>query len=281
VRNESGEIELRAGGARAVIDPMRGGRLASLSIDGRELLLRAPTPDDVSIRWGCFLMAPWPGRLANGRFDWGGREVQLPRTHGRHAIHGLGWARPWRVIERSETGATLALDLAAAGWPPGGVVRERFVLAHGSLRLEAEIEADGAPPEPVPAALGWHPWFLRRGGARLRVEADSVLEVDRMIPTGRKLPIAGKLDLSAGPELGRRRLDTAFSGVRSPIVIDWPDLELRMAFGAEITTAVVYTPREVFCVEPQTAPPDAPASGEATVLPAGGTLTSTVTLEWR
>jgi aldose 1-epimerase len=270
-------IELRAGGATALIDPARGGRLASLSIDGRELLRRAPSPDDTSIRWGCFLMAPWPGRLADGRFSWDGRELQLPRTHGRHAIHGLGWARPWRVATRSATEAALALDLAAAGWPPGGVVRERFVLAPGSLRLEAEVEADAA----APAALGWHPWFLRRGDVRLRLEASSILEVDRMIPTGRELPLLGKVDLSTGPELGRRRLDTAYAGVRSPIVIEWPDLELRLSFGAEITTAVVYTPREVFCVEPQTASPNALRNGTATLLRAGGTLASTVLLEWR
>ena len=270
-------LELRAGGASAVIDPMRGGRLASLVIDGRELLRQAPSPNDVSIRWGCFLMAPWPGRLANGRFSWRGRDQQVPRTHGRHAIHGLGWARPWRVIARSGSEATLSLDLAAAGWPPGGEVRERFSLAPGSLRLDAEIEADAA----TPAGLGWHPWFLRRGGARLRLAAESVLEVDRMIPTGRALPIRGKLDLAAGPELGRRRLDVAYEGVRSPIEIGWPDLQLRMSFGPEITTAVVYTPPEVFCVEPQTAPPNALASGEATLLQAGGRLASTLTLEWR
>ena len=273
----TGVFELRAGGARALIDPARGGRLASLSIDGRELLRRAPSPRDASIRWGCFLMAPWPGRLADGRFPWNGRELQVPRTHGRHAIHGLGWACPWRVTERSETEAALTLDLAAAGWPPGGAVGERFVLTPGSLRLEAAVQADLA----APAALGWHPWFLRRGGARLRLAAESVLEVDRMIPTGRVLPIRGRFDLASGPELGRRRLDTAYAGLRSPIDIEWPDLSLRMSFGPEITTAVVYTPPEVFCVEPQTAPPNALASGGATHLDAGGRLESTLTLEWR
>ena len=272
-----GVVELRAGGARALIDPMRGGRLASLSIDGRELLRPAPSPDDVSIRWGCFVMAPWPGRLAGGRFTWQGRTLQLHRTHGHHAIHGLGWSRAWRVTRQSRTEVALELDLAAAGWPLGGMVRERLVLAPGSLRLEAEVDAEAA----APAALGWHPWFLRRGGVRLRLDAESVLEVDRMIPTGRTVPIRGNLDLAAGPELGRRRLDAAYVGVRSPIVIAWPDLELRMLLGAEMAVAVVYTPPEVFCVEPQTAPPNALASGDATLLEAGGRLASTVTLEWR
>jgi aldose 1-epimerase len=82
-------LEVRAGANRVLVDPERGGRLASWSLDGRELLVGPPTDDDRSIHWGCFLMAPWPGRLADGRFDWHGRTIQLRRTHGRHAIHGL------------------------------------------------------------------------------------------------------------------------------------------------------------------------------------------------
>lgn len=269
-------VELEAGGARAMVDAARGGRLASLSVNGRDLLRAAPNADDVSVRWGCFLMAPWPGRLAGGRFSWNGREVRVARTHGRNAIHGLGWSRSWRVSGRSTTVAALDLDLGAAGWPFDGAVRQRFVLGPGSLRLEAEVVAGDA----MPAALGWHPWFLRRGGVRVRLDADAVLEVDRMIPTGRALPIRGRLDLGDGPELGDRRLDTAYAGVRSPIVMTWRDLELRMSFGPEMSTAVVFTPPGFFCVEPQTAPPNALVDGAAASLAAGGTLTSTVVLAW-
>ena len=222
-------------------------------------------------------MAPWPGRLAGGRFEWRGRELQLPRDHGRHAIHGLGWSRAWQVTDASGTEAGLELDLAAAGWPLGGTVRERLVLAPDSLRLEAEIVAG----EAAPVALGWHPWFLRRGGVRVRLDADAVLDVDRMIPTGAERPIAGRQDLRAGPELGDRRLDETYVGVRSPIVVAWPDLELRISLGPGVATAVVYTPPEMFCVEPQTAPPNALASSQATELEAGGALRAVVTLAWR
>ena len=272
-------IELRAGGARVTIDPARGGRLASLSVDARELLLRPPSDDDRSIRWGCFLMAPWPGRLAGARLVWRDRTFQLPRTHGRHAIHGLGWDREWRVAHVSAATAELELDLAAAGWPMRGTVRERLSLEPGALRLEAEIHAG----EAMPAALGWHPWFLRRGGARVRLDADAVLEVDRMLPTGRRVPVAGRHDLRDGPPLGDRRLDATYTGVRSPMAISWPDLELSLSFGPECDAAVIYTPRDVFCVEPQTAVPNAfatAAGSAAHVLEAGESLRSVLELRW-
>jgi aldose 1-epimerase len=270
-------IVLEAGSARATIDPERGGRLASLAIGGRELLVGPPSPDDRSIRWGAFLMAPWPGRLAGASFAWQGRRIQLARTHGRHAIHGVGWDRAWGVTERSASAAALELDLAAAGWPPGGVVRERLTLRAGELRLDAELVAhDG-----MPAALGWHPWFIRGGGPlRLRVDAERVLETIGMIPTGRHLPAAGRLDLRSGPELGRRRLDHTYVEARSPAVLDWTDLRLTLSFQPSPASLVVYTPPHAVCVEPQTAPPNALAATGARILEAGETLTSSVVLAW-
>ena len=241
---------------------------------GGTIKLRA---GDASIRWGCFLMAPWPGRLADGRFTWRGRTVQLPRTHGRHAIHGVGWDRRWGVVSASATWATLELDLAEAGWPMGGVVRETLELAPDRLTLTAEVIARDA----TPVALGWHPWFLRRGGARLRLDAEAVLETTGMLPTGRHLPLAGKLDLRGGPDLGDRRLDQVYVGVRSPAVVTWPDLELRIELGPDQNVAVVYTPRDVFCVEPMTAISNAPNDPGVATLEAGERHTSTTMLAWR
>jgi galactose mutarotase-like enzyme len=247
-------VELRAGPNRVVLDPRRGGRVSSWTIDGEELLVGPPDEVDTSIHWGCFLMAPWPGRLAGGRFDWRGREVRLRRTHGRHAIHGLTWNRPWEVEASSPAEATLAIELPRDEWPMGGRVRQRTTVTPTGVRLEAEVEATG---EPMPAALGWHPWFLRRGDPRLRVDAAAYQLTSGLIPTGESAPVAGRTDLRGGPRLGRRRLDIAYVEAHSPAVITWPDLELAIAFAPAPAPLVVYTPPDSFCVEPLTAPPNA------------------------
>lgn len=246
-------VELRAGPNRVVLDPGRGGRLASWTVDGQELLLGPPDDTDSSIHWGCFVMAPWPGRLAGGRFEWRGREIRLRRTHGRHAIHGLTWNRPWTVDAATASSASLSIELPRDEWPMGGRVRQRVALGPTGLRLEAEIEAD----EPMPAALGWHPWFLRRGDPRLHVEAASSLETRRTIPTGDTSPVHGRTDLREGPHLGRRRLDLAYLEARSPAVITWTNLELEIDFAPSPAPLVVYTPPDSFCVEPLTATPNA------------------------
>lgn len=250
-------IELRSGDARVTIDPERGGRLASWRARGRERLVGPPTPDDRSIRWGCFLMAPWAGRLANGRFEWAGSTVQLPRTHGRHAIHGLGWAAQWQVNATNPDEATLSLDLAPEVWPMRGRVTETIRLQGDRLVLEAEIEAD----EPMPAALGWHACFRRERDVRLRVDAYATLETRGMLPTGTVMPVTRRTDLRRGPALANRRLDDAFVDARSPVVGSWDDLELAIAFEPSPATVVIFTPPGSLCVEPQTAWPNAIAGG--------------------
>ena len=135
-------IELTSGGARLAIDVDRGGRIATWSIDGRELLVGPPSPDDRSIRWGCFLMAPWAGRLADGGFRReDGRAVQVPRTHGRHSIHGLLWNRPWTVAEANPDRVVLTCDVPPELWPPGCSVRHEVRLTGNRLNLEATVTA--------------------------------------------------------------------------------------------------------------------------------------------
>lgn len=246
-------IELRSGPNRVVLDPARGGRLASWSVGGEELLVGPPDDADSSIHWGCFVMAPWPGRMANGRFDWHGRTIQLERTHGRHAIHGLTWNRPWSIEAASESTAALAIELPRDQWPMGGRVRQRLAVTPAGVRLEAEIEAD----EPMPAAIGWHPWFLRRGDPRLRLDAGTYQLTEGMVPTGATAAVSGRTDLRGGPTLGRRRLDVCYLAAASPAVVTWPDIELTIDFSPSPAPLVVYTPRDSFCVEPLTAPPNA------------------------
>jgi aldose 1-epimerase len=250
----STNLRLRAGDAELTVDPDRGGRLASLRVHGHELLLGPPGPSDRSIRWGCFLMAPWAGRLADGRFRWRGREWRVAQDHGRHAIHGAVYGVPWAVDRQAAAAAELSVDLGPTRWPFHARVRQRITLAPDHLELDAVMEAD----EPMPAAIGWHPWF-RRGGddPGVHLDADHVLVTAGMIPTGERLAVRGATDLRTGPRLGRRRLDHVYVDATSPARITWPDLALSVEFDDQIEAVVVHTPPSGFCVEPQTARPNA------------------------
>lgn len=150
-------ISLVAGTASVAIDVERGGRLGSLCIGGRELLIGPPDRVDRSFYWGSFLMTPWAGRIAEGSLTWDGSTHRLPRRDGRHAIHGVTYDQPWVVKQSAMRKASLAIDLGPAGWPLGGRARQRFELHPDHLVSESELLAEG----PMPAALGWHPWLRR------------------------------------------------------------------------------------------------------------------------
>ncbi len=281
-------LELVRDTARVVVDVTRGGRLASLEVAGRELLVAAPDAADRSMRWGSFLMAPWPGRLANGRIGPGWRldhgrgsraltdPIQLARNHGRHAIHGAVFDVPWQIDAASRDACGLSVALGPRRWPFPGRVRQRLALRRGRLDLAAEVEADA----PMPAALGWHPWFLRARhpgddprAVRVRLRAGGVLERQAMIPTGRVVAPSGSAELGDGPALGSRRLDDAYVDVFEPPVIDWPDgFRLTLEIAPPLSTVTVYTPRDALCVEPQTAWPNALGLTREAGLAAGAML---------
>jgi len=260
----SGEVVLK-------FDASDGGRIVSLIVGGVERILpkgkaRATAPP---LYWGCYPMVPWAGRLAEGRIPTGDGEVRLEPNLPPSAIHGLGFDKPWEVLERTDTAVTMAFDMRGLGWPFGGRARQTLRLGTTSLDLELEV---GAYTRPGPAGLGWHPWFARpaTGDVALQLDAREVLAVDAdLIPTGEVRAVTAREDLRSGPALGNRRLDHVYVRANGPALVRWPDLELQIEFDENLNTVVVHTPSEGVCVEPQTMWPNAPLLAARGVLGTG------------
>lgn len=285
-------VELSIGRDRVVVDPDDGGRLTSMVLAGRERLVGDPGPaagPASTFQWGCFLMAPWAGRIRDAGFDQDGTRARLePRLAG-HALHGLVAERRWAVRTATPDRLELACRLDDAPWPfTGARVVHALALAPGRLDLDLEVTAG---PNAMPAWVGWHPCFRRPDDddVRVRVLADHVLVTDdATVPTGDLAPVAGPTDLRRGPWLGDRRLDVTYPDVVEPATITWPDLELSLAPGPGIATFVVFTPPTHLCLEPQSGWPDAvhlaarhgPRTGLARLAP-GATLEAATTWSWR
>ncbi len=155
---------MTAPGVSATVDLVAGGRVASLVVDGHELLR---TTGDGPISWGSFPMAPFAGRIRDGILAFDGATYQLPLGLPPHAIHGTVHERVWALVGES----TIATDLGP-DWPFRGRAVQRFELGADHLTCRLELHAD----EPMPASIGWHPYFLRRldGVAdELEVELDA------------------------------------------------------------------------------------------------------------
>jgi aldose 1-epimerase len=260
------DLRLAAGEATLTLSPGNGGRIAGLRVAGMELL---GTGSPGVFGWGSFAMVPFAGRVRGGRLHWRGRRHQLPILMPPHAIHGVTLDRPWRVEAASAKSARLACGLDAR-WPwPGRAVAEFELGDHG---MDARLEVH-ATREPMPAWLGWHPWFARRlargAPARLEVTSGGVLVRDREgLPSG------------AVAEPGPPPWDDCFVDVAWPAAVVW-DGALRLAVGSDATYAVVFDERpDAVCIEPQTAPPDALALDRHAVVEPGSPLVMTMTWTW-
>ncbi|WAP51237.1 aldose 1-epimerase family protein [Arthrobacter sp. ATA002] len=199
------------------------GALRSYSLNGTGFV--ETYPDDELPPSACgILLAPWPNRVAGGKWTLDGRTQQLDITEPSrgNASHGLLRNTGYRQAEAGAAGsgpAASRVSLAAEIFPQHGYP---FHLVHGvtysldddgGLRVRQTLTNVGG--NRAPFALGAHP-FLRVGSVpteelTLTVAGSTRLTADeRMIPVGSE-PAAGPWDLRAGRRLGKMALDAAYT----------------------------------------------------------------------
>lgn len=241
------------------IDPHHGGRISSLRAAGDELLWTRSDlegSEAAAIAWGMYPMAPFAGRIRDGRFTWRGHEHRLRINLAPHSIHGTVFDRGWQT-DRADDGIVEISTALGEHWPWAGRCVQRFELdasTAGLMHTTIEIHTDG---ETFPASCGWHPWFRTStpSGAQLSPFRPGLAErlghqVERgpdAIATGRWIPVAD------------HAWDDCFSDVQWPLTLHWTH-HSGSAHALEVSSdarfAVVYDERiEAWCVEPQSAPP--------------------------
>jgi aldose 1-epimerase len=262
-----GRLVLASGPARLIVSPADGGRFSSLVVDGHELLV---TEGYGPIRWGCYPMVPFAGRIRDGRFAFRGRAVELPLNLPPHAIHGTVFERPWEVLATPDHSLRLGIDLGP-DWPFPGRVEQAIEVRDDGLSSTLTVTAE----EPMPVVVGWHPWFrwsVGGAGASLSFEPGRMVERSPDgLPTGRLV------------EPKPRPWDDAFVELAAPPRVGWPGV-LSLELEADVSHWVVYDETsDGLCVEPQTGPPDAvnqPDLGGAAVVEPGQPFTRTMTWRW-
>jgi aldose 1-epimerase len=287
----SGRARLRresAGDAALELAPEAGGSVTRYWIERgpvtREWL--RPTPAG-ALRAGhpylaaAFPLVPYSNRIRAGRFSFRGRSVVEPlnRPPERHAIHGHGWQARWQPTEVTAATARLEYRHPAGAWPWAYHATQRFTLTPSGLTVELSLSNQSAAP--MPAGLGWHPYFPRTPRVTITADVRAMwLTDEERMPTERVAPPAAPF--------GRGR-DNCFVGWSRRVTIDWPELGARLIMRAEppLDYLVVFTParRPFFCVEPVSHVTDAFNLAEAgrsdsgiLVLEPGETLRTAVVL---
>lgn len=245
---------LTAGDARCTIAATLGGSLMDWTIDGQPMLRRAEPGVRNPLNLSSFPLVPYSNRIGDARFEWRGRSVQLDRNFPPepHAIHGVGWDRPWSVVEIRNAIVRMTLSHESDdSWPWPFDAEQAIVL--GARELTLCLRATNRHDAAVPLAFGHHPYFDQRG-ARLRFQADTIWMKDERALPAEAVPPQGVYDFSAGAPVEGNNIDHCYTGWHGDARIDWVGrpLALEITGSSTLGVAVVYIPPggNAFCFEP-------------------------------
>ena len=254
-------IALTHGDWNLKVSPDLGASILGLTRQGRDIL--RPAPDDANdpLSTGNFPLAPYANRIAHGQFAWGGAEITLPATPGfePHALHGIGWHRPWTVERQSDRAIRLTLSCAPSPeWPWAWSATHDIALDDRGVTLGLTITNQG--DRGMPAGLGLHPYFATEPGTILTLPAPRVwLNGVDEIPT--HLTEASAIhDWTGGtPVASAPFVDNAYADWTGTAHLTHPEHVVEITASPNARWAQVYAPRgaDFICVEPVTHRPDA------------------------
>lgn len=218
-----------------------------------------------------FVMLPFCNRIRDGQFNFEGRSIQLADAD-KHSIHGALRKLPWQLDHASESESSCHFDSRdheRAGLPPINwpwPIASVFEHSLSDRRLTSTLSLTNHGDSPMPAGLGWHPYFLREvdGAApSLMFPVSSVFPDANgdCLPDGAAVDLPAALDFRQERTLDpEQRIDHCFSGLVGDTRIRWPDASVGFTMRASPVCrfAVLYNPDEpFFAVEPVTNANDA------------------------
>lgn len=212
------QVHLTRGSQSATLATV-GAALREYTVGGADVIVPFAA-DQVAPAFHGMVLAPWPNRLADGRYTFDGRELQLPLTEPARAtaLHGLSCWDDWTVSEASTDAATLVLDMPASpGYPFSLRVSVTYALTDSGLAITTTALNTGTSS--LPYGVGFHPWISPGTGSpgrgslddcTLQLDADTLVTVDdRLLPMG-ATPVAGDMDYREPRTLAGSDLDDAF-----------------------------------------------------------------------
>jgi aldose 1-epimerase len=229
-------IRLQAGALSCELEPRLGGCIAGLWLGDVPVLRSTSAAQLTSARQaGCYPLVPYSNRIAQATLLWQGTRHPLVRNNGAepHAIHGIGWQRPWEVLEIDEHSALLCYEHRPdSAWPFAFDSSQTVQLREGALALTLSLTNQS--PQSAPAGLGWHPYFVKRARSRIAFEATGRWEMGAdKVPTQRR-PAHG-LDA----DCAFLDVDHCFDGWSGAVQLR--DELLRTRITSSLTRLVVFT----------------------------------------
>lgn len=183
----------------------------------------------------------------------------MPGGGDVHALHGSGWTASWNVVEHTAEFLTIEYQHEQEEWPWSFSAQQRFQITGEGVEFTLEVINRSA--EPMPAGLGFHPYFDKTEDALYRG-----LHRAEWTTSTEGLPLALEeggvpLDWWEGRPVAARSVDTVFEGREGSHKLVWPsrDLAVEILPCAALSNTAVYAPEggDFFCIEPMSHSTDA------------------------
>lgn len=275
------QYRISDGSAEATVTEV-GATLRSYSVAGRHVLDGFAVTERAGDGRGQVL-APWPNRIHEGRYRYGGRDHQVPLNEParNNAIHGLVRWADWRPLRHTGSSVSLACLVRPQ---PGYEWAVRLEVEYSLDRagLTVGLRAVNVGSERAPFGAGFHPY--------LGFDGHRVDDLELTVPASERIvtgddgttwaePVSGTTwDFRDGRRVGRSALDTAYGGLargadgRAEVELVAPGgtRATRLWVDESFPYLMVYTGDKVHdagrrrasvAVEPMTCPPQALRTG--------------------
>ena len=268
----------KAAGVEVSVAPSIGNRVYEMKVHGGNILYLGA--DDVGKLKekpglsGIPFLAPWANRMADGGFWANGKKYTFNSDLGSMrissigiAMHGMLMSSPlWTVTEvkadQKAAWVTSRFEFwkypeLMANWPFAHEYEMTYRLSGGALEVITTVINKSA--EPMPLALGYHPYYNLPGVARDQAVAHipaktAVVTDSRLVATGEMKP----MDLPDPTPLANRTLDNGYTDLirdaqgRATFSIEGAGKKIEVTYGPKWIVAVVWEPanQNFICFEP-------------------------------
>ena len=201
-------LELRDELTVLTLAPAVGGSVVNWSVRATgQPLLRHSDEQAISTglpgKLGCYPLAPWSNRIAQGGFDNPDGWLALAPNSLTDPlpIHGSAWQQARRVVSQSVDEVVLEV---MCDTPFAYRAEQRFRLNNGELSIALTVTH--LAEKPAWHGLGLHPYLPRQPGTRLRTKASQVWLSDASkLPTG-LAPIPAEWDFQQLSDIAQPHL---------------------------------------------------------------------------
>ena len=278
-----------ASGASASILPSYGFNLFDLRLPvGDQVCRVVVAADDFAEnpanpgRNGIPVLFPFPNRIRDSKYTYGGIAYDVPTGGKPMSIHGFAISANWEVADSGASDSEAFLvgrfqiarqaPAALFAWPTDAILTIRYALSGRALTMTTTVE--NPTDVDLPYGFGIHPYFripftsADTAFGSVILPASDYWVQENNLPTGEVRPVEPRIDFRNGLSMAGQKLDDVLTNLKFDggrcvcrLVDAEHNAEFRLSFDDKFRELVVFTPPfgggTLIAVEPYTQTTDA------------------------